>query len=164
MSGGDFKLTIELVPQTSWYDNMRKVMSVAEWDKLRKAVYAQYGRRCAVCEVQGRLNCHEVWEYDDSQHLQKLVGFVALCDLCHHVKHIGLAGILANEGKLDYEQVIAHFMQVNGCDRVAFLTYRDAAFATWQERSRHKWHVDLGVYEHLRQPQRPQRPQPRLIR
>ncbi len=43
------KLTIELVPTTSWYDNLRKVIPISEWDKLRKRVYAQYGHRCGVC-------------------------------------------------------------------------------------------------------------------
>jgi len=111
------KLTIELVPSTSWYDNLRKYTSKEDWDKIRKRTYAEYGNRCGICEAEGRLNCHEIWEYDDKKHIQRLVGFIALCDMCHHVKHIGLAGILASEGKLDYEKVVEHFMKVNNCDR-----------------------------------------------
>lgn len=145
----NLKLTIELVPATSWYDNLRKVIPQPEWDKLRKRVYAEYGNRCGVCGAEGRLNCHEIWKYDDHNHEQKLLGFIALCDLCHHVKHIGLAGILAFEGKLDYEKVVEHFMKVNGCDRKTFERHRDKAFGQWEKRSQHNWKVDLGKYRDL---------------
>jgi hypothetical protein len=140
------RLTIELVPSTSWYKNMRKVVSRAQWDTIRKRAYAESGHKCGICEAEGRLNCHEIWEYDDRAHVQKLVGFIALCDLCHHVKHIGLANILAAEGKLDLEQVINHFMDVNRCSRARFEKYRQQAFNQWHERSGHEWKVDLGEF------------------
>jgi hypothetical protein len=143
------RLTIELVPSTSWYDNLRKVIPQSKWDKLRKRVYEKYGHKCAVCGAEGRLNCHEVWEYDDHNHIQRLKGFIALCDLCHHVKHIGLASILAAEGRLDYEKVVGHFTKVNGCDRETFERHRDEAFTQWRERSKYDWRVDLGEYEGL---------------
>jgi hypothetical protein len=146
----DFKLTIELVPSTSWYANLRKVMSQADWDTLRRQVYARYGRKCGICGATGvRLNCHEIWEYDASTHIQRLIGFVALCDLCHHVKHIGLAGLLASQGRLDYEDVVRHFMKVNGCNRKTFQAYQAWAFQQWEERSRHDWQVELGDYAGL---------------
>src|SRR5262245_12052587 len=113
----ELKLCSELVPSTSWYDNMRSVISQTEWDTLRRRVYAEYNYRCGICLSKGRLSCHEIWHYDDQNHIQSLRDFVALCDLCHHVKHLGLARILANEGKLDYEKVVEHFMRVNQCDR-----------------------------------------------
>lgn len=144
------RLTIELVPSTSWYNNLRKVIPKSEWDKLRKRVYAKYGHRCGICGTDSsRLNCHEIWEYDDHTHVQRLVGFIALCDLCHHVKHIGLAGVLASQGKLDYEKVVEHFMKVNGCDRKTFEEHERQAFAQWEERSRYEWKVDLGEYEDI---------------
>lgn len=143
----ELKLTAELVPKTSWYNNMRKVMSQSAWNKLRKATYAEYGGRCGVCEAEGRLNCHELWEYNDESHVQRLTGFVALCGLCHFVKHLGFAGILASEGKLNYDEVVAHFMRVNNCDRKAFDLHSRRVFDQWQERSRHEWTIDLGEFE-----------------
>jgi hypothetical protein len=147
--GEKLKLTIELVPKTSWYDNMRKVLPKSEWDKLRRKTYAEHGYRCGICEAEGRLNCHEIWEYDDNNHKQTLLGFIALCDLCHHVKHIGLAGILASKGQLDIERVVEHFMKVNRCERSAFEEHKKKACAQWAERSKHNWNVDLGKYERL---------------
>ena len=142
----ELKLKIELVPETSWYKNLRKYMKEKDWDQLRQRVYANYGHRCGICGDEGRLNCHEIWEYGDKKHIQKLVGFIALCDMCHHVKHIGLAGILARRGELDYEKVIEHFMKVNNCDRIAFENHFDDAREQWIERSGHNWRVDLGDY------------------
>ncbi len=143
------KLTIELVPESSWYNNMRKVLPQSEWDKIRQRAYAEYGHRCGICGYEGRLNCHEIWEYDDQQHNQKLAGFIALCDLCHHVKHIGLAGILAKRGELDFDKVIQHFLRVNNCDEKTFQQHYEEAFEQWRERSKHQWNVDLGEYQSL---------------
>jgi hypothetical protein len=128
---------------------MRKAVSRATWDRIRKKVYADYGHHCSVCQASGRLNCHEIWEYDDQNQVQTLRGFVALCDWCHHVKHIGLAGILASQGSLDYEKVVAHFMRVNECSREAFEEHVDQAMGQWAARSRHPWRVDLGEYESM---------------
>ena len=199
MKPKELRLKIELVPSTSWYDNLRKYTTREDWDKIRKAAYqtapkpiyivqilhfatirqlltkikcflprkdkkykicthtssygtvcyANYGYKCGICGAEGRLNCHEIWEYDDKKHIQKLSGFVALCDMCHHVKHIGLAGILASKGKLDYEKVVEHFMKVNNCDRDAFEKHREKAFEHWRKRSSHEWQVDLGEYEDI---------------
>jgi hypothetical protein len=145
-----FKLTTELVPLTSWYSNMRSAVSRATWDTLRRATYAAYGYQCGVCAGAGmRLNCHERWEYDDIQKVQRLAGFIALCDLCHHVKHLGHARRLADEGKLDYERVVEHFTQVNGCERTAFEEYRRTVFDQWHRRSKFDWRVDLGAFASL---------------
>ena len=142
----DLKLTIELVPQTSWYNNLRKVVTPQTWDAIRRQAYRDAGYRCGICGARGQMNCHERWAYDDDAHVQTLLGFIALCSLCHHVKHIGLAAILAAEGELDYEEVIAHFMRVNKCDKATFGRHLDEYTKVWQERSKHEWMVDLGQY------------------
>jgi len=78
----DFRLTIELVPRPCWYSNMRTTIPRAAWDKLRKQVYAQYNYCCGVCQLEHvTLHCHEIWQYDDTLHSQKLNGFIALCEM-----------------------------------------------------------------------------------
>jgi len=142
-------LKVELVPKTSWYNNLREEMTRNNWDKIRKMTYANYKYKCGICGSEGRLNCHEIWEYDDKRYVQKLMGFIALCDMCHHVKHIGLAGILAQRGELDYEKIVEHFMKVNNCDRRTFEEHREKAFKEWNRRSQHQWQVDLGEYKNM---------------
>ena len=143
------KLTIELVPETSWYNNMRKAMSKSNWDKLRKEIYKKYNNVCGICHASGRMSCHEIWKYDDEKHIQKLEGFISLCDSCHFVKHFGLAGILSMQGKLDLNKIIEHFMKVNGCDEEAFLKHKKESNKIWKERSKHNWEVDFGEYKEL---------------
>ncbi len=55
----------------------------------------------------------------------------------------------AVEGKLDYERVVEHFMQVNGCDREAFEEHREEAMEVYHRRSAEEWQVDLGEWERL---------------
>jgi 5-methylcytosine-specific restriction endonuclease McrA len=138
------------VPKTSWYNNLRNQMSREDWDKTRKLTYEKFNNKCGICGSSGgQLNCHEIWEYDDSQHTQTLKGFIALCTMCHHVKHIGLAGILSDRGELDFDDVIKHFLKVNECKRSTFDKHNDEAFEIWRKRSLLEWTVDLGEYSKL---------------
>ena len=143
------KLTIELVPSTCWYNNLRKVLSKTEWDKIRKEVYTKASHRCEICGAYSKLNCHEIWQYDDKNLIQKLNGFIALCTNCHWIKHIGLAGILSNEGKLDYKKLIDHFMQVNNVSRKEFENHVKDAFDTWRKRSQKQWKTEFGDWDYL---------------
>lgn len=143
------KLTIELVPGPTWYSNLRGIMPQSKWDKLRKRIYVEYNNKCGICGAKGRLSCHEIWEYDDSNYVQKLIGFIALCDWCHYVKHLIFSQMWADTGHVDYEKIIEHFMKVNGCEREVFETAKHNAFELFKQRGRHKWQVDFGEYENL---------------
>jgi len=65
------------------------------------------------------------------------------------VKHIGYAGLLASEGKLDMQAVIAHFCQVNACTADEFTQHEAAAFDLWNKRNQFEWVTYLGEYQHL---------------
>lgn len=146
----DLRLTIELVPRPCWYSNMRSNMPSAAWDRLRKQVYAEYNHQCGICLAQNvQLHCHEIWQYDDILHIQKLQGFIALCQMCHHCKHIGFAGILASEGKLDLDKVVEHFQHVNECSAKEYHEHSKEAWETWRERNKYEWTTDLGIYANL---------------
>ncbi len=99
------------MPQSCWFSNVRDHVSKPTWDKLRKATYQQANYRCEVCGGRGDkhpVECHEIWNYDDINHIQTLFGLTALCPSCHQVKHIGLAG-LRGRG----EEAEAHLAKVN---------------------------------------------------
>lgn len=140
------KLEIELVPSSCWYSNLRNKVEKFIWDDIRKKAYKEAGYRCSVCCADGVLYCHEVWQYDDVKHVQKLLGFIALCELCHMCKHIGYAGIRASEGELDFEAVVRHFLKVNECSREAFDEHQRLAWELFDKRSEHKWKCELGEY------------------
>ena len=154
-------LTVDLVPEAQWYKNLRTQVRPSVWDKLRKAVYAQAGFKCQICgaEAKGKLNCHEVWEYPDIWELdelnhkenpvQRLVGFQAVCSMCHHVNHIGMASILASRGRLDLEEVVKHFMKVNSVSRKVFEKHYSEAVDIWHYRTQFEWVQDYGQWAAL---------------
>jgi hypothetical protein len=142
------KLAVELVPKTAWNQSLAKLLPRSVWNTIREGIIEEHGKRCRICgEEEGTMNLHEMWEYNDVNHIQKLGGFILLCSMCHHVKHIGLAGILANQGKLDYNEVIKHFCKVNNCSEKEFEEHVDNAFKIWRERSQHQWKQNFGKYK-----------------
>lgn len=138
----DFKLSIELIPSTSWGNNLRKLVKPFMWTKIRNEVLEKFGGTCAICKSIGTLDCHEVWEYDDEKHIQKLIGFLALCKDCHDLKHIGFASL--QNGKSKYERLVHHFMKVNKCTRMNFINHYTKAMEKFRKRSRHDWVLDVN--------------------
>jgi hypothetical protein len=137
------RLTIELVPRTCWFSNVRDRVSREDWDRMRKQVYEHAGRRCEVCGGRGSrhpVECHEVWEYDETTAVQRLVRMVALCPACHEVKHMGLAGIKGRG-----EIAAAHLAEVNGWTAQVSAGYIDQAFDVWKERSARTWSLDVSA-------------------
>jgi len=142
------KLEIELVPSTVWYSSLHNLLSRKVWDNIRNEIIQQNGSKCQTCgDTERKMNMHEIWKYDDEKHVQKLEGFILLCTMCHHVKHIGLAGILAGQGKLDYNEVMEHFCKVNKCTKKDFMNNEKTAFETWRKRSQYQWKQDFGKYK-----------------
>lgn len=134
-------LTVELVPKGQWYDNLRSRLTGKAWDALRHACYEAAGHRCEICGGQGAkwpVECHERWEYDEVNRVQKLVGLIVLCPACHEVKHMGLANV---RGRGDI--AMAHLMVVNGWTGPMANEHVKAAFATWRQRSAEQWTMDL---------------------
>jgi len=139
-------LQISLVPKTTWYRNVRSSVSRDVWNEIRRR-FAK--KQCQICGFRHNLQCHEVWGYDAVNHVQKLRGFLSLCMLCHFVEHLGLAGIMAQRGDLDYQRLIRHYCDVNECTEAAFLADRKEAFELFQERSRYEWTLDLSYLDSL---------------
>ena len=147
------KLTIELIPATCWYNNLRKKIDKEVWMEIQKQCFKDAGYQCQICESGESLHCHEVWEYDDIKRTQTLQGFKALCSHCHMIKHIGFANIQASKGLLSMEALIAHFLKVNQVERPAFREHYDQCAQQWKKRSKHSWKTDFGKWEALTQRQ-----------
>lgn len=136
-------LEIELVPSTSWMNNVRKVLTTTQWNALRGAVCDAAYNVCEICGGEGPkhpVECHEIWRYNEKTNVQKLTGMLSLCPDCHMVKHIGLARI---KGK--YDEALKHFMKVNKLKKRQAEEYIDEAFKLWRERSKSKWTLDLSL-------------------
>jgi hypothetical protein len=141
----DMKLTIELVPETAWYTNVRSNVSKDEWDRIRKACYRNANYTCEVCGGKGDkwpVECHEVWDYDDLNKKQTLVRLIALCPNCHKTKHVGLAQMKGEE-----DIVINQLMAVNDMTEQEATQYIKESFKTWRDRSKYKWDCDISYLD-----------------
>lgn len=147
------KLTIELVPQTCWYSNVRSSVSKEEWDIIRKKCYRLARYICEICgetgQFQGykyKLECHEIWQYDESTYIQRLIGFVGLCPLCHQIKHAGLT--ITRKGGL--EVILNRLMKVNSWNYHQAADHMAQEFEIWENRSQHSWVLDISYLDHYK--------------
>ena len=136
------KLHAELVPKSLWGQNLRSHLTKKEWDTLRKRCYVRANHRCEICNGVGRkhpVECHEIWQYDDINCVQKLTGVVALCPACHRVKHIGRT--LGTPYKY---ATLKHFRKVNNVTNYELERYLNTIFGTWSERNLYHWTQDYS--------------------
>jgi hypothetical protein len=135
------QLTIEMVPEPCWFINLRSELDPADWKKLKQITYRKANYRCEVCGGHGPewpVECHEMWHYDDEEHIQKLVGLIALCPACHEVKHMGFA-TMSGRGDIAAQ----HLAAVNGWTPVEADRYIHEQFTVWEERNKYEWRLDL---------------------
>lgn len=137
------KLLPEMLPVTTWEQNVRHLYGGDVWDRLRKHAYRSSGFRCEICGAAGRLEAHEKWELVNETSVQKLVGIQALCPLCHKAHHLGIARRL---GML--QDVRQHLQYVNGWTLQELEEGVRDAFEVWEQRCEWPWQVDLSwLYE-----------------
>jgi len=140
------KLEIELIPETSFFKNVRSNVSETRWNQIKYKCYARASYKCEICGGIGPkwpVECHEEFSYNEETHIQKLEKLVALCPKCHQVKHIGLAEI---QGK--YEYAIKHFMKINSDfikTRNQAEHYVEAILDLWKTRNNIEWILDLEL-------------------
>lgn len=101
-------LTPELIPYKMHGKNVRAVLSQEDWQTVARHSYKEAGHRCEICNVKGRLECHEIWQFNDKKLIQSLTGLITLCPDCHRVKHIGLARKMGW-----YGDALEHMAKVN---------------------------------------------------
>ena len=143
------KLAVELVPSGGWYSSLRSRVGRLVWDGIRKKAYEEAGYKCCICGSVGVLYCHEVWQYDDVEHIQRLLGFEALCFMCYVVKRIGCGSIGGMYSRFSSKVVIEHFMKVNKCSLADYNEYVSLAIVDWKKRCGYRWKCELGEYERL---------------
>jgi hypothetical protein len=131
------RLAIELVPRPLWGRNLH---NASWWPAESRRQRAQHPL-CEICGASSQ-EVHEVWEYDDQQHVQRLARLIALCRACHEVKHFGLARI-----KGCGAQAQAHLMRVNAWGVAQAEAHIAEVRALWRERNCHAWTQDLSLFE-----------------
>ena len=142
------RLTLHLVPETSYGKNLREKIG-RDWQELRR-IRSAHGRKCVYCgwvESGGKYtHLHELWDYDDERHIQKLIGFECVCPDCHSIHHWGFSKFKG----LDMDYLLEHACEINGCSESEFRKHIEDSFETWRERSRHTWTTDTSFYTDLK--------------
>jgi len=141
----NFKLKIELLPKGAWGNDFSRTLNKKDWDTLRTACYDRANHKCAICGfVTDELDAHEVWDFNIEAKTQTLVDIIALCGRCHSVKHI------RNSERLGYgENAKRHFMKVNNCNELEFVSHLTKAQIDFEERNKiYRWKMiaDLGKF------------------
>src|SRR5579875_1108503 len=66
----------ELIPYKMHGKNVRAVLSAEDWQNIARHSYKEAGHRCEICGDKGRLECHEIWKFNDKKLVQSLVGLI----------------------------------------------------------------------------------------
>jgi len=108
------KLTIEKLPYETksvnlhtgpFYSSSKNSLC----NRIRKKIIEKAEGNCELCGSQKILNCHEVWQFSEHNATQRLVGFIALCQMCHLVKHQTYNDL----GGIPWEDALRHVAEVN---------------------------------------------------
>jgi hypothetical protein len=141
------KLFVELIPSTCHFSNVRTTVKPAEWDKIRFISYEAANNKCEICGETGKqqgykhnVECHEIWDYDDENHIQTLVGLIALCPICHQVKHIGRSIAIGIE-----QQCYKQLAKVNNWTNEQIQQHIKDSFELHKQRSKFQWKLDLSL-------------------
>lgn len=135
------KLSVELIPSSAWQNNLRSLLKPSMWESIRKKVFTKNDFKCAICSRPSKsLHAHEVWSFDNINKIQKLENIIALCYLCHGVKHFGYTSLKNNNP----EKFIKHFMKINKCDRITFQNHLKEETEKFENRSHFDWQLDLS--------------------
>lgn len=142
MASSTPRLSVEMIPSPLWGLNARSILSPDEWSTVRQHVYREADYHCEVCGGQGKhhpVEAHEVWVYDDEEHIQRIEGIIALCPKCHQAVHYGLSTIRGKD-----KEVHQHLKHVNGWDEWEMQDHITQAYGRWNARNLHPdWQVDM---------------------
>ena len=120
----------------AWYNNLRSF--VPNWAEISTKIRSKC--TCEICGYRGEISefdAHEVWKYDDKDHVQSLSKIMCVCKPCHSTIHIGLSGL---NGTLD--QSLQHYQEVNGLTKEEVnLDYAEAG-KVYHSRSMFEWTLD----------------------
>lgn len=80
------RLPVEMIPVPLYGASACNQLPSADWDKVRRRVYALAGHVCTICGGMGSartVEAAERWHYDDQAKVATLKAITALCPSCH---------------------------------------------------------------------------------
>ncbi|MEC5219970.1 hypothetical protein [Bacillus atrophaeus] len=128
-----FKLKIDAKPGMFHGKTVRKAIGQSLWYKIRDRLLKEEPPQCSICRFipehveTNKIHIHEQEEYDFENIVVKLTGLKLICANCHAFHHFGFTQMYSSKEKM--QQLIEHFIKVNGCSINEFKEYeRNLAF------------------------------------
>lgn len=132
----EYKLYPILIPRCCWGSNLRANLSEDEWKGISRYIRYKADGRCQICGLKSsRLDAHEIWEYNDIKHIQKLKVIKAVCKNCHDALHVGRT--LSVKDTEEIKRIYSWICTVN---RISFDETKALireAWADWEIRSQY---------------------------
>ena len=142
MINNDYPLFPELIPSPCFGYNLRSFLKPVEWQSISKYVRERANGQCEICgERTYELEAHEMWEFNDVTHYQRLKDVKAVCPLCHRSFHIGQTKSQNNPELL--QAVYGHMMKVNNCNERTLEQIIATAEMKWKMRSKYGWTIEV---------------------
>lgn len=129
---------VDLIPSTSWSASLANMLSVSAWGKIRDECILSAGA-CEECGALDRLECHEKWSYNETNGIQALNGFKALCRDCHETCHLGLASL-----KGRFERAFDRLAIINRLEKTELNSFLSKIKRKYYRRSDIEWVLDLS--------------------
>ncbi|VVE12020.1 hypothetical protein [Pandoraea sputorum] len=115
-----------------------------KWQDIRLHYFNKYNHTCQSCKNTfdtKKLNLHELWAFNESEKIQKLIALIPLCEECHSIAHI-------NRHKKDFPKVVAlisKYCLYNKVDEDK--AYSDFDFAEKERKRRQgiKYNLDMSL-------------------
>jgi hypothetical protein len=139
----DYRLVPELVPEPLWERSVYHALKRRKpWKDIRQTVIDEANSTCSICgEKRDKgMYCHEVWDYDDSEHIATLVDFSLSCPMCNHAHHIGMTSTLGGD---ILERTIDHLKRINNMTDEETDELLGFVKGQWVERSMHQWEIRI---------------------
>lgn len=142
-----FVLIPELVPAPLWGRSAYRMLGqrVIWKKKIRPDALTAANNRCCICgAADGRLICHDKWQYDDKNATATLAGFEIHCGMCDTVTHLGRA-MQGDDPREVFLAALAHLCAVNHCPPNAAQGILADALAVWEQRNKKKWTIEVAA-------------------
>ncbi|MGS1026795.1 HNH endonuclease [Burkholderia glumae] len=103
-----------------------------KWQEIRLHYFAKHNHVCQSCKKtfdDKGLNLHELWDFNESSKIQKLIALIPLCPECHSIAHI-------NRHKKEPEKIIALIEKYASYNKVS----EDQSYADMDLAERERTH------------------------
>ena len=151
----EYKLSISMVPQALWGENLRKHLTRGSWNKLRLSQFEREPN-CEFCGSSpsgAARHAHEEWDYEKTVGTAYLVKLRTICRMCHLVEHPGFVSVMVAKGHFTpaiLDEIKYHFCIVNRCKAEDYCKHCEEARSKYEELARvTDWKIDFGRYSEL---------------